>query len=198
MAKPPVILLLGTIALVLLCKHQVFAGLRNHIEPVVSNVYYLQDYCNLPEQSLEEKYRHRRSTRDDSAESDNDHDHDHDHDHIDGFGIAEDIHDTVKYYAKKGYRKIKEQIRREQEFQRKWKQVFLDPVSQPSIVVRLWRPHDQYYQEHHRILEQAALEQTVRCNILLRMSANSSDSALGALTNSTLGAVVNFLKLNKK
>lgn len=203
-----IVLLFGSIlTFYFLSKQFVFASVElNKIEPVVSNVYYLQDYCDLPEvkndEDLEEKYRHRRSSKSTSNEGDDydeDHDHDHDHDHIPGLYLAEGIPETVKYYASKGYKRIKDRINREREIQRKWKQIFLDPISQPSVVIRLWRPHGEYHRAHRqRILKKVALQQSIRCKILLRMFSNTSDSSLNSLANSTLGAVVNFLRLNNK
>ena len=200
MARPVVVLLFGSLALLYLCS-EVSAGIRNHIEPIVSNVYYLQDYCHPPpKEDLEEKYRHRRSSDDSNDETD----HDHDHDHINGYDISKDIHQTIKYYANKSYRKVKNEIKQEIKIRQKWKKVILDPVSQPSIVVRLWRPDSvEKNQQHSRILDDVSPKEQIHCKILLQISGNTTNlsidsSSISSLANSTLGAVVNFMKLNKK
>lgn len=204
MAKCVAFLLLGSFALLLLhlCVSSVSASNRN--EPVQSNIYYLQDYCTVSESksNLEEKYRQRRS----SSKYDDD---DEDFDFFDG------IHQVVGY-AK---RSIKNQIKREMKVRQKYKQVFIEnfafdnklilnfvqvflDLAAPSVVVKLWRPDStEENQEHHKLIEDAPNQQKVSCKLLLRLSnlnESTANQTLGLLANSTMGAVVNFLKLNQK
>ena len=80
------------------------AGASNRIAPLQSTIYYLQDYCKLAEDGdLEEKEnrRHRRSYNNDE------------------FDFSDAIHQTIRDTK----RRIKDQVKREQEIGRKWKQV---------------------------------------------------------------------------
>ena len=82
------------------------AGASNRIAPLQSTIYYLQDYCKLAEDGdfkdeEKENRRHRRSY------NDND------------FDFSDAIHQTIKDTK----RRIKDQVKREQEIGRKWKQV---------------------------------------------------------------------------
>ena len=93
--------------------------------------------------------------------------------------------------------------------------MFLDLATSPSVVVKLWRPDsiaekDSLHQHLHRkLVESADIHQKVSCKLLLRLSKHLNESMAAAvnqkkeivssLANSTtLGAVVNFLKLNQK
>lgn len=192
--------LLSSFALLLL--HQcarVSAGASNQIDPIQSSIYYLQDYCAVTESELEEKTRHRRSYNQDD----------------DDVGLSNKIHQTVRDTKKK----IKNQVERELEIRRKWKQVFLMAtflkqwinlifiqvfldLASPSVVVKLWRSDsNERNQQHHKLVDNAAIHQKVSCKLLLRLSnlnESSANQTIALLANSTLGAVVNFLKFNQK
>ena len=94
--------------------------------------------------------------------------------------------------------------------------MFLDLATSPSVVVKLWRPDsiaekDSLHQQLHRkLVESADIHQKVSCKLLLRLSKHLNESMAAAAVNqknnivsslansTTLGAVVNFLKLNQK